>query len=106
MWKNEKFALTEKLFRQINSLVISLVKMLLSRNFCQRSVRERISVISTLLLLCALTEKIFLEINSLVKKPLVSRKFCQKCVKVNFRNFKFHYKISQVAEFYRSLYLA
>ena len=45
MWKNEKFTLTEKIIRQINYLVISLVK------------------------------------------PLLSRKFCQKCVRVNFRNF-------------------
>ena len=35
-----KFSLTEKKIRQINFLVISLVKLLLSRNFCQKSVRE------------------------------------------------------------------
>ena len=40
LWKNEKFSLTEKKFRQINHLVISLVKPLLSRNFCEKSVRE------------------------------------------------------------------
>ena len=34
----------------------------------------------------SLTEKIFREINSLVK-PLVSRNFCQKSVRENFRNF-------------------
>ena len=39
VWKNEKFGLTEKIFRQINSLVICLVKPLLSRNFCRKSVR-------------------------------------------------------------------
>ena len=39
MWKNEKFGLTEKIFRQINSLVICIVKTLLSRKFCQKSVR-------------------------------------------------------------------
>ena len=39
VWKNEKFTLTEKFFRQINYLVISLVKQLLSRNFCQKCVR-------------------------------------------------------------------
>ena len=33
VWKDEK------IFRQINSLVISLVKPLLSRNFCQKSVK-------------------------------------------------------------------
>ena len=38
-WKNEKFSLTEKIFREINSLVTFLVKMLLSRNFCQKCVR-------------------------------------------------------------------
>ena len=37
--KNQKFTLTEEIFRQINYLVISLVKMLLSRIFCQKSVR-------------------------------------------------------------------
>ena len=35
----KKFSLTEKKFRQINSLVISLVKPLLPRNFCEK-VRE------------------------------------------------------------------
>jgi len=40
VWKNEKFTLTEIKFRQINYLVNSLVKPLLSRNFCQKSVRE------------------------------------------------------------------
>ena len=39
VWKNEKFSLTKKIFRQINSLVISLVKTLLSRNFCQKCMR-------------------------------------------------------------------
>ena len=39
LWKNEKFTLTEIFFRQINSLVIYLVNALLSRNFCQKSVR-------------------------------------------------------------------
>ena len=41
--KNDKLSLTEKIFREINSLVTSLVKPLVSRNFCQK-VRERISV--------------------------------------------------------------
>ena len=39
VWKNEKFSLTKKIFRQINSLVTYLVKPLLSRNFCSKSVR-------------------------------------------------------------------
>ena len=33
MWKNEKFTLTEEKFRQINYLVLSLLKQLLSRVF-------------------------------------------------------------------------
>ena len=36
VWKNEKFSLIEKKIRQINYLVIHLVKPLLSRNFCQK----------------------------------------------------------------------
>ena len=39
VWKNEKFGLTNKIFRQFSYLVISLVKTLLSRNFCQKCVR-------------------------------------------------------------------
>ena len=39
LWKLRKFTLTEKIFRQITYLVISLVKLLLSRNFCQKSMR-------------------------------------------------------------------
>ena len=37
-----KFSLTEKKFRQINFLVISLIKPLLSRNFWEKSVRENL----------------------------------------------------------------
>ena len=36
----QKFSLTKKIFRQINSLVNYLVKTLLSRNFCQKCMRE------------------------------------------------------------------
>ena len=40
MWKNEKFTLTEKNFvKSTTYLVISLVKPLVSRNFCQKLVR-------------------------------------------------------------------
>ena len=35
VWKNAKFSLTEKLFRQI----LYVAKVLLSRNFCQKGVR-------------------------------------------------------------------
>ena len=40
VWKFRKFSRTKKIFREINSLVTYLVKPLLSRNFCQKSVRE------------------------------------------------------------------
>ena len=40
VWKNEKFSLTEKIFRENNSLATSLVKTLLSRIFFQKSVRD------------------------------------------------------------------
>jgi len=39
LWKLRKFTLNEKIFRQITYLVISLVKLILSRNFCQKCVR-------------------------------------------------------------------
>ena len=45
MWKNEKCTLTENFFRQINHLVISLVKPLLSRNFCKKCVRVIFTVV-------------------------------------------------------------
>ena len=38
MWKNEKFTLTEKLFREIKSSVLTL----LSRIFCHKSLRMNI----------------------------------------------------------------
>ena len=42
LWKNKKLTLTEKIFRQINYLVISLeiVNTLVARNICQNRVRE------------------------------------------------------------------
>ena len=49
MWKNEKFSLAEKKFRQNNYLVISLVKPLLWRNFCQKYVRENFRNFHTVL---------------------------------------------------------
>ena len=71
LWKNEKFGLTEKIFRQINSLVVCLEKPLLSRNFCRKSVEKR-KIWSH--------QKIFRQINYLVislVKALLSRNFCQ-----------------------------
>ena len=64
------FSLTEKKIREINSLAIFLVKTLLSRNFCQKSVRENFRNFHTVVLQnekFSLTKKIFREINSLVR---------------------------------------
>ena len=36
MWKNEKFSLTEKILRQINCLVISLVKKVMFTKFLSK----------------------------------------------------------------------
>ena len=44
MWKYEKFTLIEKIFREINSMV----KTLLSRNFCSKMRESKFSEISTL----------------------------------------------------------
>ena len=40
LWKNKKFSFTTKIFREVNCLVSHFVKMLLSWNFCQKSVRD------------------------------------------------------------------
>ena len=39
LWKKHKISLTQNIFREINSLVTSLIKTLLSRNFCQKTLR-------------------------------------------------------------------
>ena len=85
--------LTKKIFRQIDSLVISLLKTLLSRNSAENA-WDQIAANSTLWHYTVwknekftLTEKKFREINSLViclVKPLISRIFSHKCVRVNF----------------------
>ena len=87
----------QKIFRQIDSLVISFVKTLLSRNFCQKCVRLDRSSFYTSTLCSEKEWKIyshrkffFRQINYLVislVKPSLWRNFCQKCVRVNFRNF-------------------
>ena len=98
--------------RQINYLVISLVKTLFSRNFCQKSVRlkfhnfhtvhsvSKLSIISHYARIYGntlwknekftLNKNFFRQINSLViylVNALLSRKFCQKWVRVNFCYF-------------------
>ena len=66
--KNEKFTLTEKIFRHINSLVTSLAKLFLSRNFCQKSVRVDFCIFFTLWSMCNIL-------------PLGMRKQMENCYK-------------------------
>ena len=73
VWKNEKFTLTAKIIRQIISLVISLVKTLLSRNFCQKCVRVNFSVFHTLRVWkIEVFDKNFVKATFLLKKLLKS----------------------------------
>ena len=88
LWKNQKFTLTEKIFRQINYLVISLANALVSRNFCQKCVRDNFcnfhTVLSTILKneKLSLIEKIFRQIKSLnIIKYIASCYFHEMFVK-------------------------
>ena len=97
LWKLRKFTLTEKIFRQITYLVISLVKLLLSQHFCQKSVRVDFRNFHTVVYTVWKNEKFTLtshrrNISSnqleLFSKTLLSRNFGQKSVRVDFRNFQ------------------
>ena len=81
VWKNKKFSLTKEKFRQINSLVIYLVKRLFSRNFCQKYLRENFCNFHTLWCITMWTLlrfsfahfcKIFVKVTFLLKKLLKS----------------------------------
>ena len=50
--EKRQFSLTEEIFREINSLLTYLVNSLLSRNFCQKSVRENFRNFHTVLWEC------------------------------------------------------
>ena len=106
--KIEKFSLTWKIFRQINSLV----KPLLSRNFCQKCMRERIPVFNfhTVYTHCGKTRNslspnsFFRLINSLVTylvNLLLSRNFWQKCM----REFPYVISKSFAESFWYSFWL-
>ena len=94
LWKLQNFSLTEKIFCQINYLVISFVKPLLSRNFCEK-MWERISTISTISTLCAVWKlleftltffgKNFVKVTHLLNKELIWRE--KISVRVNFSFF-------------------
>ena len=75
VWKNAKFSLAEIVFREIISLVTSLVKTLLSRNFCQKCVRVN-----------------FHHFHSFSKNSVFRKNF------VNFISFKFTHRISSFHE--------
>ena len=79
VWKNEKFekfTLTDKFFRQINYVVISLVKPLVSRNFCQNYVRVNFCDFHTVRYVRKFTLNFFgknsVEVTTLVKKSIDS----------------------------------
>ena len=101
-----KSLLLPNFFRQINSLVIYLVNELISRNFCQKSVRVNFRNL-LLKIKKLLLPNFSCQINSLViylVNALISRNFCQESVRVNFRNFhivfstlcKYVYILSQI----------
>ena len=91
VWKNEKFSLTD-FFRQINYLVISLVKLLFSRIFCGKSVRgENFCNFHTVWKIRNFTATIFsqkIPWNQLFVRELYSKLIWQKnCMAENFSFF-------------------
>ena len=93
MWKNEKFTLTKKLF-----VKTTLYKTVTFTKFLPK-MREKIPCNFHTVYVdtvwknenFSLTQKIIRQINSLVIslviKTLLSRNFCQKCVRLNRSNF-------------------
>ena len=104
VWKNEKFSLTKKIFRQINSLVISLVKLLLSQNFCQKCVRVNFrnfhTVYSTLWKFLNFTATVFSQkfrqINVLLKNFTIRLIWRKKICKAE--NFSFFHTVAFARE--------
>ena len=81
MWKNEKFSLTNKIFRQINSLVTYSVKQLFSRNFWQKCVRKNFRNFHTLWWDTAWKSTV-LETQNGNHEIFLPRFFCKNSVKV------------------------
>ena len=85
VWKNEKFSLTKKLFREINSLVTYSVKALLSQNFWQKMERDNFRNFHTVV--ChtfGITEiyshwKNFRQINFFSKIVVFTKYLSKKC---------------------------
>ena len=77
-------SLSKIIFREINYLITSLEKLLLAFTKFLPKMCERISAIATL------WHRKYISSNNLVislEKLLLSRNFCQKCGRVNFRNY-------------------
>ena len=110
VWKNEKSALTEKKFRQIDYLVIVLVKPLLSRIFCQQLeicfhwkkkmssnqllsyfFSKTVTFTNFLPKMCESKFPLFpqctmLAMNSMEVK-IISHNFCGKTLRIKFKNW-------------------
>ena len=86
LWKLRKFTLTEKKIREITYLAISLVKLLLSRNFCQKCVRvnsrnfhtvEKVEILSSSI--CFVKSTLYITSSSQGKGlPMLSQNFFQE----------------------------
>ena len=94
--KTEKLSATHKFFRQINFELNSL-KTLISRDFCDKVVAVKLRNFHTVGVTLWKNEKFSFTEKNFVKstrylvislaKPLLSRNFCEKNVRENFRNF-------------------
>ena len=101
LWKNENFFFTEKKFRQINSLVIYLVKTLLSRNFWHKCVRVVISTVKCMQCALISTKKYFV-------KTALYQKLCFHEFFDNFLIEKFAsmiFKVTEIVKIHSSIIL-
>ena len=82
LWNNEKFSLTKIFFRQISSLVTSLVETLISRYFCQKCVRVNFRNFRTVCPIFHVKNEYFC---------LIVGKFCVKSLHsiIHFEGFNF-----------------
>ena len=74
VWKLREFSLTKKKFRQINSLATYLVKSLLSRNFCQKCLRENSRNFHTVHQSLIQTVIVFLTTYHIIKQQMSPQK--------------------------------
>ena len=81
VWKNKKFTLKDIIFREINSLVTSNVKTLLSRNFCHKSMRVSFQNLCTVYCVSKTLKKSLKIVQYVDSKQLFFR---NKCLRPNF----------------------